>query len=176
MKKVIALMLALSMAFALCACANKEEPKLEEPELELDGPQYFAAELLVEGVHLFSDPSTVKVKNVWYYQDGVVAYFTYKLEFEENGSTKTVYYGNRMGILDVDISNAAFHDENSKERLSFDSQLSDAKWLVNNSLTMAKIKGTYDNDYFIEDQVTAKENGVELDAEAIQKHVDAKLK
>lgn len=204
MKKIVALILALSMMLALCGCGKSEAVKeveslianigevsldkgeaieqakqaygnlsSEEKELvnnysilqeadeaydrltkaeELKPAQDFAAKLLIAGAHLFVNPLSVKVKNVWYYNIASLYYFTYELEVKNSaGIVETVYYGNRLSFFGIDDDSL----ELPKKFIS----LAQAKGMLGEST---------DNDYFAEDQIEAMQKGELLDGEAIQ--------
>lgn len=203
-KRLLALILAASMVFALCGCGKSEAVKeveslianigevsldkgnaieqakkaynnlsSEEKEKvenysflqeadeaynkllraeELKPAQDFAAEILIAGAHLFANPLSVNVKNVWYYNIASLYYFTYELEVKNSaGIVETVYYGNRNSFFGI--------DEDSLE-------------LPKKCILLAQANGmlgkTTDNDYFAEDQIEAMQKGELLDSEAIQ--------
>ena len=137
--------------YSLLQEADEAYNKLLRAE-ELKPAQDFAAEILIAGAHLFANPLSVNVKNVWYYNIASLYYFTYELEVKNSaGIVETVYYGNRKSFFGI--------DEDSLE-------------LPKKFILLAQASGmlgkTTDNDYFAEDQIEAMQKGELLDSEAIQ--------
>lgn len=167
MKKIMSLLLAAVMLLSFAACSNNGGKTAEAtPELTADptpeihqitDEEIFAAKVLIKGSHLFNEPLSVKVKNVWIYKEDSTLdnfYLTYELDVKNSaGIMENVYYGTARAIEDL--------SDKSLEKV-----LDDIGW----SVSMTILGSPSSSSYFKKNAISAMQNGDKLDAESIQEY------
>ena len=157
-KRIIAVILGLLVCLCFVGCNNNTnananiESKAEENIVSYPQEQAFAEKLITECADSFKDPFSIKVKNVWMYKfeytsiDRTDYYFTFEFETKNGlGIVETVYYGNHQNSPFRDLSDTTAKEEGHK----FASGLSNK---------------------FNKNGVHAMQQGVKLDAQAVQEY------
>lgn len=172
MKKLLSLVLAALMLLSFAACsgnggqtANGTQEPTEAPTPEptpevhqITDEEIFAARVLIKGAHMFNEPLSVKVKNVWIYHpySTLDAFkLTYEIEVKNSaGIMESVYYGSKYTIDDL--------SEESLKKVTADIGSSIALTILGSSLG--------DSYYFKKNEIEAMQNGVLLDTALIQEY------
>ena len=163
MKKVLALVMALVLVLSLAACGGSNSGESKESKSSsssesaveqsskldpaLSKVQDFACRYLTSVAAIFENPLSLEVKKAWCLDNSAGSlsayYFTFQLDVDNSAGIKqTVYYGDKMFFSDLS-----------------DEEISLAK--------RALVQGNY-TGYFQKDEIKAMQEGVELDAQAIQ--------
>lgn len=168
MKKLMSLLLAAVMLLSFAACSGNGGGQTAEatPELTADptpeihqitDEEIFAAKVLIKGSHLFNEPLSVKVKNVWIYKEDSTLdnfYLTYELEVKNTaGIMENVYYGTAYSIDDLS-----------------DKTLEKVLGSIGASIASTILGSSSYSGYFKKNEISAMQNGDKLDAESIQEY------